>query len=164
MDLFITGLLKFLIGLVGILATLIFLVLSLFKKIRKGQLQNAGVTFLTSMVLILLITGLEFLMHPSNKRLDQLVLTGHREAPLGAYWLGVYNDGTWELGQSSREIVFSGHYTISGDTLRLKTRYGTAFGNGATSTDLVIHNDDLLEVKNTGIKALKIGVNKLGNE
>jgi len=64
-------------------------------------------------MLILLTTGLEFLMHPTNNKLGQLVLTGHREATLGAYWLGVYDDGAWGLGQSSREIVSSGSYTIS---------------------------------------------------
>jgi len=37
-----------------------------------------------------------------------------------------------------------------------------AFGNGATSTDLVMKGEDLLEVENTGIKVLKIGLNKLG--
>ena len=89
------------------------------------------------------------------------MLTGFREAPLGAYWLGVYNDSTWELGNSSREIEVRGTYTFSGDTLYLKTLGGTAFYNGSTRNSFVISGDDLVEVDNSGIKGLKIGLNKL---
>jgi hypothetical protein len=100
-------------------------------------------------------------MYPTNGKIDQLVLSGFREAPLGAYWLGVYNDSTWELGNSSREIEISGTYTIAGDTLHLKTLGGTAFYNGDTRNSFVIIGDDLMEVENTGIRGLKIGMNKL---
>lgn len=161
MMLFATGLLKLLIGLIGIFGTIIFLVLSVFKRTRKGKLQYAGLTLLTSVIFILLITGFEFLMHPTNSKLDQLVLTAHREAPIGAYWLGVYNDSTWELGNSSREIEVSGTYTISGDTLHLKTLGGTAFYNGDARNSFVIIGDDLMEIENAGIRGLRIGMNKL---
>ncbi len=100
-------------------------------------------------------------MHPTNSKLDQLVLTAHREAPIGAYWLGVYDDLTWELGNSSREIEVSGTYEISGDTLHLKTLGGTAFYNGATRNSFIIVGDDLMEVENTGIRGLEIKMNKL---
>jgi len=161
MILFATGLLKFFIGLIGVVGTIVFLVLSVFKRTRTGKLRYAGLTFLTTFILILAITGLEFLMYPTNGKQDQLVLTGFREAPLGAYWLGVYDDSTWELGNSSREIEVRGTYTISGDTLHLKTLGGTAFYNGDTRNSFVISGDDLIEVENSGIKGLKIGLNKL---
>jgi len=159
--LFATGLLKVLIGLIGVIGTIIFATLAIFKRTRKGKLQYAGLSLLTTFILILLITGFEFLMYPTNSKLDQLVLTAHREAPIGAYWLGVYNDSTWELGNSSREIEVSGTYTISGDTLHLKTLGGTAFYHGDTRNSFVIIGDDLMAVENTGIRGLKIGMNKL---
>lgn len=161
MMLFTTGLLKFFIGLIGVIGTIVLLFLSAFKRTRTGKLQYAVITFLTTLTLILLITGLEFLMYPTNSKLDQLVLTAHREAPLGAYWLGVYNDSTWELGNSSSEIEVRGRYTISGDTLYLKTVGGRAFYSGDTRKAFVIQGDDLIEVENTGINGLKIGTNKL---
>lgn len=161
MILFATSLFKFFIGLIGVVAVIILLILSAFKRTRKNKLWYAGISFLSTFILILAVTGLEFLMFPTNEKQDQLVLTGFREAPLGAYWLGVYNDSTWELGNSSREIEVRGTYTFSGDTLYLKTLGGTAFYNGSTRNSFVISGDDLVEVDNSGIKGLKIGLNKL---
>lgn len=161
MILFAIGLFKFLIGLIGVFGTIIFVILSAFKRKRKSKLRYAGLTLVSTFALILLITVLEFLMYPKNGKLDQLVLTGFREAPLGAYWLGVYNDSTWELGNSSREIEVSGTYTISEDTLHLITLEGSAFYNWNTQNSFIISGDELIEVENSGIKGLKIGLNKL---
>lgn len=161
MTMFIAGIFKFLLGLVGVLTTLVFLVLSLFKRTRKGKLQWAGITFFSTVVLIIIMTIIEFLIYPTNPKLDQLVLTAHREAPIGGYWLGLYDDSTWEFGNSSRELEINGTYTILEDTLNLTTTNGTTFYNGDTTNQFLIHPKDLLEVENTGIRGLKIGLNKL---
>ena len=161
MILFIAGIIKFLIGLVGVLTTLVFLSLSLFKRTRRGKLKTAGITFFTTVATILIITAFEFLIYPPNRNKDKLVLTAFREAPLGAYWLGLYDDSTWELGNSSREIKVKGTFTINGDTLNFKTLGGTAFYNGDTKKRFLIQENDLIEIENTGIGGLKIGLNKI---
>ena len=37
----------------------------------------------------------------------------------------------------------------------------TTFYNGDTNNSFIIHSDDLIEIKNTGIKGLIITINKL---
>jgi hypothetical protein len=161
MTLFLLGLLKFLIGLVGIFTSFVFLVLWVIKRTRRNKLRNAALTFLVTFILIIAISVLEFLRYPSNSKLNQLVLSAYREAPLGAFWLGVYDDLTWELGNSSREIEIRGTYTISGDTLYLTTSKGMVFYNGNAQNVFVISGDNLIEVENSGIRGLEISLNKL---
>ena len=161
MTLLITGLLKFIIGLIGLLMTIAFLTLAAFNRNRKGKLQNAGVSFLVTIILILSIWGLEFLMYPTNSKLDKLVLSAYREAPIGAYWLGLYEDHTWQFGNSSREIEYSGTWVISGDTLHLNSLFDTAFYNGQTKNSFLIEKNNLIEIEDNGIHVLEIGINKL---
>lgn len=105
MMLFATGLLKILIGVVGVIGAIIFAALALFKRTRKGKLQYARLTLLTTFIFILLITGYEFLKYPANSKLDQLVLMAYREAPLGTYWLGVYSDSQQSINSFVCEVL-----------------------------------------------------------
>ncbi|MHA7102269.1 hypothetical protein [Roseivirga pacifica] len=147
----------------GLLSTIVALILSLVKEKRKSRLRFARFTFLTTILLTLIITGIEFLLYPINKKNDQLILTGFREAPIGGYWLGIYNDSTWEIGNSSREIEIRGTYTVMNDTVTLYTTGETTFYNGTKVNQLIISKNRLVEVENTGIRYFEVGLNKLNN-
>ncbi|MEH0153140.1 hypothetical protein V6R21_03280 [Limibacter armeniacum] len=87
-------------------------------------------------------------------------MSAYREAPFGGYWLGLYTDLTWELGNTSREISAKGIYAVNNDTLELTTVKGSYF-NGDTINTFIFEGKHLIEVKNTGIKGLEIELNKL---
>jgi hypothetical protein len=158
---FITGLIKFIIGLVGVIGTLIFLLLSAFKRTKQGKSRLAGITFFSTAVLIVIISIIEFQVYPTNSKTDQLLLTAYREAPLGGIWLAIYDDRTWELGYSSREITASGTYQLKSDTLILTAANGTTIIGQTERTSFVIESNRLMEVKNSGIRSLEIMVNKM---
>lgn len=157
------GLLKVLTAIVGTVVTLAFLLSSIFRGKRAVMLRMSGVTFSLTIAAILILTGIEFMLYPENQKLDQIVLSAHRQAPIGAIWLGLYSDSTWEIGNSPREINTRGIYSIHGDSLELKTLSGTEFYKGDSVKWFVFQDDDLVEVKNTGIRSLRIYVNKLSS-
>ncbi|GAB3333225.1 hypothetical protein GCM10027429_13550 [Marivirga atlantica] len=161
MILFATGILKFIVGLIGLLFTLVFLIVLLFKKNKRPFLRNAGITFISTVIIILAITIVEFFIAPVNPKEDQLVLNAYRSAQLGGFWLGVYKDSTWEMGNSSREIGLKGTYNINGDTLILKVSNGGKFKNGKSENSLIITETALIEIESTGIKRLNINLNKI---
>ncbi len=158
---FITGLMKFLIGLVGVIGTLILLVLSTFKRTKKGKIRLAGITFFSTAGLIVIITIIEFQVYPINSKTDQLLLTAYREAPFGGIWLAIYDDRTWELGYSSREITASGRYQLQADTLILTAANGTTIIGQTEQTSFVIEPRRLIEVGNSGIRWLEIMINEM---
>lgn len=135
---FAIGLFKVLLGIIGIIGTFSFLILSFFKRTRKGKLQYAAITFTTTIALIVGITLIEFLIFPEDDKTEQLVLTAYREAPLGGIWLALYNDKTWKIGYSSREITSQGTYEISSDTLTLSASEGTTIVGDVEQTSFII--------------------------
>lgn len=63
----ITGFIKLLIGLIGIIATLILLGTAVFDKDKKYNYKRAGIAFVTTVTLIVLITIVEFIIiNPMN--------------------------------------------------------------------------------------------------
>ncbi len=158
---FLATLIKALIGLIGMVTSLIFLILSLFKKERKGKLKIAGTTFLSTIAIIVIITMIEFYSYPINPKSDEEVLTAFRETPLGGIWLALYRDQSWELGHSSREITSNGTYHIVGDTITLIASKGMTVIDEVGNTSFIIEEKDLVEIENSGIRSLKITSNKL---
>lgn len=148
-------------SILGILVTLYFLLKALFKKSSK-YLKNAGISFISTVAFaIFAFLILEFLLFPQNPKKEQLVLTAYREAPIGGIWLGLYNDMTWEMGNSSREINRYGSYNFINDTLNLTTTSAVSFHNNSTKIQFIIDNDMLMEVENSGIYRLEISLNKI---
>jgi energy-coupling factor transporter transmembrane protein EcfT len=158
---FLFGLIILLAGVLGIVTTLVFTVFAILKRNSKNWKRSGYSLLISGTVVIALILVHEVILFPPNPKIEQLVLSAHREAPIGAYWLGLYNDSTWEFGHSSSEIEFFGTYEILEDTLNLTTTKGTTFYNGDTTNQFLIQSYDLWEVENSGIKGLKIGLNKL---
>jgi len=66
----ITGIIKFFIGLVGVVTCLILFVLSVFKRTRKNKLKLAIITLFSTAGLILIITVIEFQVYPVNPKSD----------------------------------------------------------------------------------------------
>lgn len=160
---FISGIIKFFIGVLGGLVSVIFLLISLFKRKKRGKLKIAAISFLGSILLILIVTLVELFLFPTNKKTDQLILVAYREAPIGGIWLGLYDDETWELGYSSREITSSGNYIIQHDTLTINAQSGKTILKDITETSFIIGSKNLLEIENSGIRSLEILMNKSGN-
>ncbi len=155
------GLITLLVGLLGLVLTSIFIVLALFKRNAKNW-KRVGISFFgTTALIIILILIQEVFLYPPNPKIERLVLSAYREAPIGGYWLGLYNDSTWELGNSPREIEVFGTYTIIRDTLNLVASEGEIFYNGTTTNTFLINEKELIEIENSGIKWLSIGMNKL---
>lgn len=161
---FLFGLIILLVGFLGLFATLTFIIIEIFKRKPKHWKKSIYSFLISGAVVILLILVHEVILFPPNPKLDDLVLTAYREAPIGGYWLGLYYDSTWEFGNSSREIEFDGTFEIIGDTLFLCTSSGSTFYNGNSSNQFLIQAEDLVEIENTGIKGLKIGLNKISKE
>jgi hypothetical protein len=158
---FISGIVKIFVVLFGVIITLTFLLLRVFKRTRKGKLKLAIISLFSTAAIIGIITLVEFQLFPTNKKTDKLLLTAYREAPIGGIWLALYNDSTWEIGFSSREITENGTYILRSDTLTLFATEGTAVVGQTTKTSFVIESDRLIEVENSGIKALEIKINKI---
>ena len=156
----VAGLIKFLIGFIGLTTTIIYLISFAFKR-NSRSLKKAGIVFGSTVTVIIVITLMELSLYPVNQKKDQLVLTAFREAPIGAYWLGLYSDSTWQMGNSSREIEIAGTYRIKGDTILLKATSEKGFYNGDTLNYFLIKGQDLVEMENTEIRGLKITMNKL---
>ncbi|WKN32098.1 hypothetical protein PZB74_01865 [Porifericola rhodea] len=156
----IVGLIKFLIGFIGLAITFVFLVIAAIRR-SSQKLKKAGIAFFSTTAVIIIISLVELMFYPVNPKNDKLVFTAFREAPIGAYWLGLYSDSTWEMGNSSREIEISGIYRINGDTVELKATSEKGFYNGDTLNFFLIQGKDLIEIENTGIKGLKITMNKI---
>ncbi|MBD3629273.1 hypothetical protein [Cyclobacterium sp.] len=74
MAMFAIGLFKALLGLIGIVETLGFSTLRVFKRTRRGKLQYAAVTFATTIALIVGITLVEFMIFPEDDKIDELEL------------------------------------------------------------------------------------------
>ncbi|SDL15045.1 hypothetical protein SAMN05421823_104502 [Catalinimonas alkaloidigena] len=155
------GLIILLVGVLGIIVTLTLFVTALFSKSNKWW-KRIGFSILTTITLVItLILIQEVFVFPPNPRTDELVMSAYREAPIGGIWLGLYSDSTWELGNSSREIRLGGTYTIDGDKLNLKALKGTTFSNGELNNSFLINQTDLIEIENTGINGLEIGINRM---
>nr|WKN38291.1 hypothetical protein K4G66_06195 [Tunicatimonas sp. TK19036] len=135
----VAGLIKFLIGFIGLTTTIIYLISFAFKR-NSRSLKKAGIVFGSTVTVIIVITLMELSLYPVNQKKDQLVLTAFREAPIGAYWLGLY---------------------IKGDTILLKATSEKGFYNGDTLNYFLIKGQDLVEMENTEIRGLKITMNKL---
>jgi hypothetical protein len=110
---------------------------------------------------ITLILIQETILYPPNPKIDQLILSAYREAPIGGIWLGVYEDRTWQLGYSSVEITSEGTYQLAGDTLTLIANEGTTVIGESERTSFLIETKYLVEVENSGIRSLEIQRNKL---
>ncbi len=158
---FLTGLIKLLIGLAGLTSTFILLFLSAFKRTRSGKLRLAGIVFFSTVGLILIITVIEFQVYPKNPKADQLIMSAYREAPIGGIWLAIYTDQTWEIGNSSREITANGTYEIKSDTLILTAAQGTSIIGEIDQTSFIIQSESLIEINNSGILSLEIILNNM---
>jgi len=161
MDSFLSGLLILSVSILGIVVTLIFILVAIFKQSSRSW-KRAGYSLLAFGTIV---TGL-FLYHklilfPPNPKVDQLVFSAYREAPIGGIWLGLFDDKTWELGYSSVEITSSGTFDISGDTLKLIATEGTTVIKEFKQTSFIMKPDYLLELKNTGIRSLIIQMNEI---
>lgn len=164
MSSFLFGLIILSAGILGIVVTLTFTLIAIFKRTPKNW-RRSGISLLSSgIIVIILILIHEVILFPPNPKTEQLVLMAYREAPIGGIWLGVYNDQTWQLGYSSVEITSTGTYQIIGDTLTLIANKGTIIIGESERTSFVIEPKYLVEVKNSGIKSLEIQLNKLEKE
>ena len=149
---------------IGLTLTVFLLIRALIKN-KKERWKQARISGLTTVVVvIILFTVQELVLYPTNPKLDKLVFVAHREAPIGAYWLGLYDDSTWDFGVSSREVEFSGTYQLNGDTIELTTFDELTFYKGETEKKFIIDQEDIWEVENSGIRGLEIKLNKLKNE
>tara|TARA_R110002072_G_scaffold216077_1_gene373419 strand:- start:381408 stop:381890 length:483 start_codon:yes stop_codon:yes gene_type:complete len=153
---FISGLIKLFVGILGTLVSLIFLIITIFSRHKKGKLKIAAWTFFSTIGVILLIIIVDLFLFPINQKSDQLILSAYREAPLGGIWLALYDDQTWEIGYSSREITSSGNYFIRHDTLTLNAQSGKTILQDISKTSFIIDSKNLREIENSGIRALEI--------
>lgn len=161
MSSFIFGLIILLTGIIGIIVTLTFAVIAIFKRNSKSWKRTGYSLLLSGAMVVSLILVHEEILFPPNPKIEKLVLSAYREAPLGGIWLGVYNDQTWELGYSSVDITSRGTYKLSNDTLTLIATEGTTVIGESELTSFLIKPKHLLEVENTGIKSLEIQLNNL---
>lgn len=153
---FISGLIKLFVGILGSLVSLFFLISSIFSRHKKGKLKITAWTFTSTVGVILLIIIVDLFLFPLNKKSDQLILSAYREAPLGGIWLALYDDQTWEMGYSSREITSSGNFTIRYDTLTLNAQSGKTILKDISKTSFIIDSKNLTEIENSGINYLEI--------
>lgn len=153
---FISGLIKLFVGVLGSLASLFFLITGIFSRHKKDRLKMALWTFTSTVGVILLIVIVDLFLFPINKKSDQLILSAYREASLGGIWLALYDDQTWEMGYSSREITSTGNYTIKHDTLTLHAQSGKTILKDISNTSFIIDSKNLTEIENSGIRSLEI--------
>jgi len=164
MSSFLFGLIILFAGIIGIVVTLMFTLIAIFKRNSK-KWRRAGISLVTSTVVIIsLILVYETILYPPNPKIEQLVLFAYREAPLGGVWLGIYEDQTWQIGYSSVEITSEGSYLLNGDTLTLIASPGTTIIGESKRISFIIDPKYLVEVKNSGIRFLEIKMNKLEND
>ncbi|MEP1032970.1 hypothetical protein [Ekhidna sp.] len=161
MSSFLFGLIILLTGILGLLVTLTFTIIAIFKRNSKSWKRSGYSLLASSAIIITLILIHEVILFPPNPKTEQLLISAYREAPLGGIWLGVYDDQTWQLGYSSVEITSEGTYQLSGDTLTLIASEGTSVIGDSERTSFIIKPKNLVELKNSGIRSLEIHLNKL---
>lgn len=157
---FISGLIKLFVGILGTSVCLIILIITIFSRHKKGKLKIATWTFSSTIGVILLIIIVDLFLFPINQKSDHLILSAYREAPLGGIWLALYDDQTWEIGYSSREITSSGNYLIRHDTLTLNAQSDKTILKDISKTSFIIDSKNLIEIENSGIRSLEIVYNK----
>lgn len=155
------GIFTLFVGMIGLLVTLTFVTIAIFKK-SPNSWKRSGISLAaTILTTITLITIQETILFPPNPKIEKLILSAYREAPIGGIWLGVYDDQTWQLGYSSIEITAEGTYKINEDTLTLVADQGTTIIGDSERTSFLIKQKSLIEVENSGIRSLEIQINKL---
>ncbi|CAD5279938.1 MULTISPECIES: hypothetical protein [unclassified Imperialibacter] len=158
------GLVVLATGIVGLLISLTFASIAVFKKGAKNW-RRSGIAFLTTLAVTLcLILVQELVIYPPNPKLERLILSAYREAPIGGIWLGIYDDNTWQLGYSSKEITSEGTYRFSGDTLLLVADNGAKVIGDFDQTAFIIKANQLVELNNSGIRSLEILQNRLNEK
>ena len=148
-------LIKFLIGLLGVVTTIVYVVKALVKNPSRNFKTALAVLFATGGLLIL-ITTIEFIIHDKSKDYSskKTSLVAMREASLGSgIHLKVYADSTYELG-SGTEVKTRGKIKRNADTLFL-------LKNERIDKSFILDNRALVEIKNSGINFLEIQSNKL---
>ena len=158
------GFIILLTGTIGVLVTLFFAIVALIKR-NSANWKSSGISLATTIVVIVsMIFVQETILYPPNPKIGQLVLSAYREAPIGGIWLGIYDDNTWQLGYSSKEITSEGTYRIFGDTLQLVANNGTTVIGDFNQTAFIIKAKSLIELNNSGIRSLEILQNKLDGQ
>ncbi|WP_277477160.1 hypothetical protein [Catalinimonas alkaloidigena] len=156
----ITGLIKFTIGLIGLLLTFVYFIVAVANKNKREKFKTAAKVFFSTAAFVIIISVIEFLVYPSNSKSSEIILEAYREAPIGGIWLALYEDKTWELGNSSREVRIKGQYQISGDTLIIIADQENEI-NADVKRTFVIDRERLIETTKTGIHSLEILTNKI---
>jgi hypothetical protein len=146
---------KFIIALLGLLLTFIYLIIGLIKR-NKTRYKIAGRIFLTTWITILVITLVEFILHDKGKdyRDKETILVAMREAALGSIHLKVYVDSTYDLGNESN-VTLSGRICVRKDTVFLLNK------KDSVVKSFLIEENVLTEIKNSGIRFLQIYSNEL---
>lgn len=157
----ITSLIKFGIGFIGILLTIIYGIIALANKNKREKFKTAAMIFFSTAGLLIVISVIEFLVYSLDNKTNDIILEAYREAPIGGIWLALYENKTWELGNSSREISSTGNYQISGDTITLISEQGNKETTDFQTTSFVIDQQRLIETTNSGIHVLEIRTNKI---
>lgn len=152
----ITSLLILFFLVIGIITIIIIGLIATFKRKHSYWKKNRLIGVIPILMSVILLILQEFILFPENSKSDQLVFVARRDMPISAIWLGLYDDNTFELGVSSREVESSGNYTFKNDTLTLTSHKGTYLHNGDYTYTFFIKGDYIWEVKNSGIKGLKI--------
>jgi hypothetical protein len=151
----IISLIKFLIGVLGVVTTIVYVVKALGKN-RNRNFKTALAVLFTTGGLLVLLTTIEFITHDKSKDYSQkkTSLVAMREASAGnGIHLRVYADSTYELG-SGTEVKTRGEIKINADTLFL-------LKNEKIDKSFILDNGALLEIKNSGINFLEIESNEL---
>jgi hypothetical protein len=151
----IISFIKFFIGLLGVVTTIVYVVRALVKNRNRNFKTALAVLFGTGGLLVL-ITAIEFITHDKTKDYSQkkTSLVAMREASVGTgIHLRVYVDSTYELG-SGTEVKTRGKIKVNADTLFL-------LKNERIDKSFILDNGALLEIKNSGINFLEIESNEL---
>ncbi|MEM9671633.1 MAG: hypothetical protein ACFB15_28450 [Cyclobacteriaceae bacterium] len=160
----VVSLIKFAIGLVGLLLTFIYLIVAVVNKHKRGKLKTAAVVFFSTAGLLIAISIIEFFVYSSNEEPRGVVIKAYREAPIGGVWLALYEDSTWELRNSSREIRAKGEYQITGDTVTMIAEEGYGIANDVAEISFLIKKKRLIETSKSGINILEIRINNIDKQ
>jgi hypothetical protein len=150
----ITFFLKFLIVLVGLVTTVVYIIKGLLKSDDRN-FKKALTTLFATGGIVIVITTIEFILHDKAKDYSEkkTTLVAMREAPIGGIHLRVYVDSTYELGDGIT-VKTRGKVKLKKDTLLL-------MDNETIDKSFIVDKGVLHEIKNSGINFLQIESNEL---
>ncbi|QNF34319.1 hypothetical protein HUW51_16910 [Adhaeribacter swui] len=152
------------VALVGILLTVTFLIIGLFRN-RKRAIKRAALTFFSTILFLIIAPAIERNTSTESKEEKEVVFIATREAPLGGISLILYADSTFKISNSglanSNNYELKGGYSLKRDTIFIFSNAPRKLLKNGNKTSFLIKKNIIEDIGNSEIVFMDIKENNL---